>query len=106
MSWMATVGGSTTRAMGGPEPVRPCASVIEKGSDLLPAGVIAATTARYEKVRSFGTASPFVPSSKKAWVPDPPMAMRLALTARPVLGGLLPGVTATVNNVDPPAGTE
>ena len=103
---MATLGGSTTSEMGGPEPVRPWASVIVKGSDFGPGGVTGATTARYEKVRSFGVTSPFVPLSKKACVADPPIAVRLPLTARPVLGGLVPGVTATVRSVELPAGNE
>ena len=41
--------------------------------------------------------SPFVPLSTSACVALPPMLVRFALTAMPVLGGLVPGVTATVS---------
>src|SRR5262245_250162 len=43
--------------------------------------------------------SPFVPSSYIACVAEPPRPLRSIATARPVLGGLLPGVTVTVRSV-------
>src|SRR5882762_8275279 len=50
--------------------------------------------------------SPFVPSSNNACVAEPPIEVRLAVTARPVLVGLAPGVTFTVSSDEPPAATE
>src|SRR5258706_9155287 len=55
---------------------------------------------------SLGVTSPFVPLSKNCWLAEPPMAVRLALTAKPVLVGPVPGVTVTVSRVVPPARTE
>jgi hypothetical protein len=53
-----------------------------------------------EKMLSPGVTSPFVPSSKKACVADPPIPDRSAVTAIPVLA--VPGVTVTVSRVIPP----
>src|SRR6185503_3134673 len=63
------------------------------------------TVARNEKVLSAGVTSPLVPSSNIVWVSEPPIADRSMTTARPVLAGLVAGVTATVRSEFPPAGT-
>src|SRR5437660_3729314 len=52
------------------------------------------------------TASPCVPSSKNGCAAEPRIAVRFAVTARPVLVGLEPGVTATLNSVALPACTD
>src|ERR1051325_7523744 len=46
-----------------------------------------------------GVASPCVPSAKSGCVSLPPTPERLAVAVMPVLGGLVPGVTATVTRV-------
>ena len=87
-------------------PVRDWASVMVAGMFLLPAPVFAGTVAWKEKILSPATRSPCVPSSKNCWVVAPPIALRLAATASPVLAGLVPGVTPMVRSVELPACTE
>src|SRR4029450_3605445 len=60
----------------------------------------------YEKTLLPATASPFVPSSKKNCVSEPPIGLRSAITVMSVLVGFAPGVTVTVRSVFPPARTE
>ena len=71
-----------------------------------PEGVPGATVTSSEKVRSPAVTSPLVPSSNRGEGFAPPMLVRSAVTARPLLVGLPPGVTATVSSELPPAGTE
>src|SRR5882762_3925643 len=49
--------------------------------------------------------SPLVALSKNCCVAEPPIADRLPVTARPVLAGLVPGVTVTVSSDELPGGT-
>src|SRR5438034_8706425 len=86
-------------------PVRACASAIWMGRVFKPVDVAAGTVALKEKVLSPGVMSPFVPSSKKVWVADPPIKERSPVTVSPVLVGFAPGVTATVKRVEWPACT-
>src|SRR3569623_417363 len=79
------------------EPERDCASVIVTGRDFRPGVVLPPTVALYDRVPSPAAASPFRPSSWKACVALPPMLLRSAVTAMPLLAGLLPPVTATVS---------
>ena len=67
------------------------------GKDLLPAEVAPGMDALNVNVFPFGA---------KACVADPPIDVRSAVTARPVLGGFCPGVTVTVSCVDAPAFTD
>ena len=39
---------------------------------------------------------------EEAWLAEPPIELRSALTARPVLAGFVPGVTATVSRTASP----
>src|SRR5829696_3767158 len=71
----------------------------------IPAVVASETVAPNEKVLSPPVTSPFVPSSKKVWVADPPIVERSPTTVTPVLVGVVPLVTATVSKVLPPAAT-
>src|SRR5690348_8496319 len=102
---MATTGGWTVRLID-VLPVRDCASVMLIARLFGPGVVLAATVAWNENILSIAVVSPCVPSSKNCWAADPPMAARLPVTARPVLVGLAPGVTATVSSVELPGGTE
>ncbi len=86
-------------------PVRPSASVIVAGRLLAPGVVAGSTVARNVNMLSPAVASPFVPSSKKDCVLEPPMAVRSPTTSIPVLGGPVPGVTATVSVVSSPTAT-
>ena len=86
--------------------LRSSASEIVKVITRGPEGVPGATVTSSEKTRSPAVASPWVPSSYRGDGSTPPIGVRSALTARPVLGGFAPGVTATVSRVLPPAGTE
>ena len=86
-------------------PVRACASRILAGRFLSPAVVLPETVALNEKTPSPAVTSPFAPLSLNACVGDPPMELRLADTEIPVLVGWVPGVTATVSRLVPPAGT-
>ena len=54
-----------------------------------PGVVIAPTVAWNEKILSFAVTSPLVALSKKVCVADPPIAVRSAVTAVPVLAGLM-----------------
>ena len=83
-------------------PLRDWASVMVAVSVFGPSLVPGATVARNVNTLSPPTASPLVPSSKKDWAAVPPMEVRSARTARPVLGGPLPGVTVTVRRVVSP----
>jgi len=74
-------------------------SVMVTGRLFAPPLVPFATVALNEKRLSFGVTSPLVPSSKKAWLAEPPMEERLALNVCAVLVGFVPGVTVTVNSV-------
>src|SRR5262249_61607959 len=47
----------------------------------------------------------WVPWSKSCGVAEAPIAVRSALTPRPVLAGFVPEVTATVSSVVPPGAT-
>ena len=82
--------------------VRDCASVIVACSVLGPSLVPTATAVENVNTLSPPTASPFVPSSKKGCAAEPPIAVRSARTAMPVLGGPLPGVTVTMRRVVSP----
>ena len=86
-------------------PVRAWSSVIVAGSVLAPGVVPGSTVARKVNMLSPGVASPFVPSSKKGCVLEPPMAERSPMTTIPVLGGPVPGVTATVSVESSPTAT-
>src|SRR5215510_1233761 len=99
------VGLSTVSVMGAVI-VRPCASVIVARIFLTPVGTNAPTPAVRENSSSSVSLSPCVPSSKSCESRPPPMLVRSAETARPVLGGFVAGVTFTVNNVFPAGGTE
>lgn len=83
-------------------PLRACASVMVVGIDLPPTLVPEVTVAWNEKTLSPAVTSPFVPSSKNCCVAEPPIPVRLPVTARPVLVKLVPGVTVTLSNVLPP----
>ncbi len=87
------------------EPERPCASAIVTGSVFGPGVVASGTVAAKVNVPSPGVRSPCVPSSKSCWVAEPPIAVRSAVAASPVLAGFAPGVTATVRSVEPPGVT-
>ena len=86
-------------------PVRTWASVIVAGIVLRPDVVAGATVAWYEKILSPAIASPFIPSSRKVCDAERPVIDRSAVTARPVLGGVVTGVTVTVRSVMPPGAT-
>src|ERR1043166_1700820 len=105
---MRTSGGGGAETVNGiiAVAVRVCASVIVAVIDFAPTLVPAATVAVNEKMLSPAIASPFDPSSKNVWVADPPIAVRLAATARPVLAGPEPGVTVTVSSEDAPGSTD
>ena len=78
-----------------PLPLRACASVIEKASEYGPGVTVVAAVVVAQNSRSPGVVSQPVPSSTSACVALPPRAVRSAVTARPVLGGFVPGVTTT-----------
>ena len=78
-------------------PVRLCASVIVTGRLFEPAVVLLVTIAVNEKL--------LLPLSVNACAFDPPIELRFARTAMPVLKGFAPGVTLTVSVVLPPAST-
>ncbi len=86
-------------------PLRDCASLIAAGRLSTPGVAPGPTVARYEKTRSPPVTSPLVSSSNRACAPEPPISVRSAVTARPVLVGLAPGVTVTVSSVVPPTCT-
>src|SRR6476620_1345002 len=75
------------------------------GRTLLPAVVPALTTVSNEKTLSPAAGSPLVPSSNKLCGFAPPIELRSALTARFVLVGDEPGVTATFSTVLAPGST-
>src|ERR1700744_2472190 len=77
----------------------PSVSVTLTGSEYC-FDVLLVAAVENEKTLSPGVTSPFVPSSKKACVADPPIPERSAVTAMPVLP--VPGVTVTVSSVIPP----
>src|SRR5580765_7152637 len=79
------------------EPVRDWRSVIVTGSILPPGVVPAETIAPNEKLPP--------PSSLNNCVLEPPIELRSARTANPVLVGFVPGVTVTVSVVDAPGRT-
>src|SRR5471032_561799 len=76
--------------------MRPCASLTVIASVFGPCVVAASTAAENENV---------LPEDWKTCVLLPPIELRLPVTLRPVLAGLVPGVTFTVSWVVPPAGT-
>src|SRR6187401_2786979 len=82
-----------------------CASEATAVTDCIPPGCPAGIVAEYEKILSPGVASPFVPSSKKACVAEPPMFDKFPITVIPVLGGVVAGMTVTVKSVVPPGVT-
>src|ERR1051325_1151052 len=84
---------------------RNCASVAVTGMLFAPGVVAGATVALKEKMLSPGVTSPFVPLSKSVCEALPPMEVRFAVTAMPVLVGLAPGVTVAVRSVVPPCAT-
>src|SRR5512133_1874608 len=98
------VGATTDRAIDA-VPLRNCASWIEAGRVFDPGAVAAGTAYWNEKTPSPAVASPLLPSSKKAWVEEPPIEERSVETVRPVLVGFVPGVTETVSRTDWPAST-
>ena len=83
--------------------LRPCASAIVTGSVKAPGAVPDGTVTMPENTRSPAVRSPFAPSSASACAAAPPMTVESAVTVIPVLGGTVPGVTATVSSVAPPA---
>src|SRR2546425_10620 len=87
------------------DPLRAWASPIVAGMFLVPALVPMLTVAWNENTLLPALTSPLVPLSKKVCDAPPPIAVRSALTARPVLVGLAPGVTETVSRVIPPGWT-
>ena len=105
MSLIASSGPSTESAIGA-DVERACASATVHGSVFEPGAVPAAIVAEKENVLSPAAASPFEPLSKSDCVVAPPIAERLHVTARPVLAGSAPAVTATVSSVDAPADAE
>src|SRR4051794_40360574 len=86
-----------------PLPLRACASFTVNANDLEPALVPLATAAENEKTPSPGVTSPFEPLSKNCWEEEPPIELRFAVTARPVLAGFVPGAVVTFNSVVAPA---
>src|SRR5262249_38444206 len=70
-----------------------CASSTAHGKTCDPGAAV--TVARNEKVPSPAAASPWVPSSNRLCVPEPPSEERSQNTWTPVLGGAVPGVTLT-----------
>ena len=82
-----------------------CASETFAGRDFAPGAVTTFTVDWNEKMSSPGLTSPCVPSSKKGCAADPPIELRSAVTAIPVLVGFDPGVTVTLSNVEFPATT-
>ena len=82
---------------------RNCASLMVTGSDFAPGVVPLVTVALKEKILSPAVTSPFVPLSKNCCAAEPPIRLRSAVTAMPVLGGLVPPATLTVSSVDAPA---
>src|SRR5688572_4347463 len=75
------------------------------GKTFAPGTVPASTVALNENVLSPAVTSPLVALSKKDCVANPPIEERSPTTVMPVLVGFVPGVTATVNSVVPPATT-
>src|SRR5688572_32866940 len=75
------------------------------GKTFAPGVVAASTVALNENVLSPAVTSPLVALSKKDCVADPPIEERSPTTVMPVLVGFVPGVTATVKSVVPPAST-
>src|SRR6185436_7824390 len=88
--WPSGGGGGSTWRLMVVLPERPSASAIVTGSDLAPRAVPMATTALKLKL--------LPPLLANAWVADPPIDERSALTTIPVLGGTAPGVTFTVRS--------
>src|SRR6267142_5869425 len=88
--WPSGGGGGSTWRLMVVLPERPSASVIVTGSDLAPRGVPRATVALKLKL--------WPPLLANAWVADPPIDERSALTWIPVLAGFAPGVTETVRS--------
>src|SRR5437667_4565049 len=84
---------------------RDCASDMVKVSVFVPMVVEGETVALYEKLLSPALASPFVPSSYRVCVVEPPIAERLPVTVIPLLVGFVPGVTVTVRRVESPTRT-
>src|SRR5262252_3863933 len=80
-----------------PLPERDCASDMVKGMVFTPGVVLFATVAL--KVKVF-------PLPENDCVGEPPIDDRSATTAKPVLGGLFPGITFTVSSVESPGNTE
>ena len=74
-----------------------CPSVMVTGSVFAPAVVLALTVALKVQV--------LLPWSLKSCEPEPPIELRSARTAMPVLAGFVPGVTLTVRVVLLPACT-
>src|SRR3712207_4324218 len=85
--------------------LRAWASAMLIGRFFGPALVPPLAVALNEKILSPALASPFVPSSKKAWLAGPPIAERSPDTVIALLLGFAPGVTATVSSVALPAST-
>src|SRR6185312_12404091 len=86
-------------------PVRLCASVMVAGMDFAPRDALPETVVWNVKTLSPAVMSPCVPSSKNVCDAEPPIDVRSAETARPVLVGLLPGATFTVSVVGEPCAT-
>src|SRR6185312_11248809 len=102
MSWIASSGPSIVSSIFADDE-RAWPSETVHGSDLFPGAIDAGTAAESEKTRSPATSSPFVPSSTKVCVAEPSIAVRSQVTVIPLLGGFVPGVTATLRSVEPPA---
>ena len=73
---------------------RPCPSLTVKGRVFVPGVVALLTVALKVNV---------LPLPENAWLADPPIEERSAVTANPVLVGFVPGVTLTVSKVESPA---
>src|SRR5260370_799117 len=78
---------------------KPLVSEMVASSDFEPGAMLLATVALKEKTLSPAVTAPLVPSSKSACDAEPPMALRSAVTVRPVLAGLAPGATVTLSKV-------
>src|SRR5258707_2836920 len=90
-----------------PLPERPWLSLMVNGSNFAPEVVAKSTVAvNVNTLLPEVTSPPLAPSSKNIWLAEPPIAVRSATTTNPVLVGLVPGVTVTVNVEISPGRTE
>src|SRR5436190_2275803 len=101
-SWVnGSVSGARTVSAIEKLPLRNSASVTAAANVFRPPPAETGTVAANEKVLSPAVTSPCVPSSNNACDDETPIAVRSAVTASPVLAGLVPGVTVAVSSVLP-----